>query len=183
MEGNTATNVTAGKPMIGGAIFKFATNATLPSSIDDSIDDGICLGYISQDGITNANTPSSTSIKAFGGDTVLSIEGDKVDTFQFKLIEALNIDVLKTVFGAANVTGDLESGVKIEVNNKALDENAYVIDMMLRNNARKRIVISRAKVITVAPVKYTDSDAIGYDVTIEAYGDANGNTHVEYIKK
>ncbi|MCQ2087968.1 MAG: phage tail protein [Bacilli bacterium] len=180
---NNSANVTAGKPAIGGAIYQMAVNETLPTDTTTDVTSETCLGYISQDGITNSNTPANTNVKAWGGNTVLSIAGDKTDTFQFKLLEVLNVDVLKTVFGKDNVTGTLSSGITINVNSKDLDEYAYIIDMLLRDGVAKRVVIPNAKVITIAPVKYSDTEPVGYDVTIEAYPDADGNTHYEYIKK
>lgn len=180
---SNAANVTAGKPAVGGAIYQAAVGTALPTDTTTDVTSNTCLGYISQDGITNSNTPNNTSVKAFGGDTVLSISGDKTDTFQFKLIESINVDVLKTVFGSANVTGDLDSGITVKVNSKDLDEYAYIIDMILRDGVAERHVIPRAKVITIAPVKFSDTEAIGYDVTIECYPDDEGNTHYIYIKK
>lgn len=180
---NTASNVTAGKPAIGGAIYKAEVGTSLPTDTTTDITSNACLGYVSTDGITNTNTPNNTTVKAWGGDTVLSISGEKTDTFQFKLIEVLNVDVLKTVFGKDNVTGDLETGLAIKVNSKELDESAFIIDMLLRDNIAKRTVIPKAKVITIAPIKYVDTAEVGYDVTIECYPDSDGNTHYEYLKK
>lgn len=184
MAGNTASNVTAGKPAIGGSIYQAPLNTALPDDTTDDISEFTCLGYVSDDGLVNSNTPSgNTNVKAWGGDTVLTILGDKVDQFKFTLIEVLNIDVLKTVFGTANVTGELSSGITVKSNSKDLDEFEYVIDMIMRDNVVKRIVIPRAKVTSIGDISYTDGDAVGYEITIDCYPDTNGNTHYEYIQK
>ena len=184
MAGNTASNVTAGKPAIGGAIYQAATTVALPTDTSAALSDFACLGYVSDDGLVNSNTPNgNTNVKAWGGDTVLTILGDKVDQFRFTLIEVLNIDVLKTVFGSENVTGDLNSGITVKANSKDLDEFEYVMDMIMRDNTLKRIVIPRAKVTSIGDISYTDGDAVGYEITIDCYPDADGNTHYEYIKK
>lgn len=179
----TANNVSASKPAVGGSIYVADINATLPTDATTALAEGFTsLGYISEDGIVNNNSPESEIIKAWGGDPVLSISNSKEDTFGFKLIEILNPEVLKVVYGDTNVTGELATGVTVMANNKDMPAKAYVIDMIMRNNALKRVVIPAATVTSVGEISYDDSDAIGYDITISAQTDATGNTHYEYIK-
>lgn len=179
----TATNVSAAKPKIGGAIYVADTTATMPTTADSTLGAGwTALGYISEDGLTNANTPNTDTIKAWGGDPVLTVYNAKDDTFKFQLLEVLNIDVLKTVFGSDNVTGALSTGITIKVNNKDLETKAYVFDMVMRGGAMKRIVIPMASITDLGDVTYADSDAVGYDITLGAQSDSAGQTHYEYIK-
>ena len=92
------SNVTAAKPKVSGAVFAAPVGSTLPTAVGTTLDAAFKeLGYISEDGLTNGNSPESTTIKAWGGDTVLTIQTSKEDTFGFTLIEALNLDVLKTI--------------------------------------------------------------------------------------
>lgn len=179
---NTVTNVSAGKPKVGGAINVADTSATLPTTVNAALTGFTALGYVSEDGLTNQNTIESEDIKAWGGDTVLVIQTEKTDTFGLTLIEVLNVDVLKIVFGDTNVTGTLADGITVNVNATELPEKAWVIDMVMRNGALKRIVIPRAKVSEIGEVSYTDNEAVGYELTLTALPDAAGNTHYEYIK-
>lgn len=179
---NTVTNVSAGKPKVGGAINVADTSATLPTAVSTALTGFTPLGYVSEDGLTNQNTIDSEDIKAWGGDTVLVIQTEKTDTFGLTLIEVLNVDVLKIVFGDDNVTGTLADGITVNVNATELPEKAWVIDMVMRGGALKRIVIPRAKVSEIGEVSYTDNEAVGYELTLTALPDANGNTHYEYIK-
>ena len=97
----TATNVAAAKPAVGGALSVAATTATLPTDAVTALDTAFTsVGYISEDGITETNTRESEDIKAFGGEIVLSSQTEFSNTFQLTLIEVLNVDVLKEVFGA-----------------------------------------------------------------------------------
>ena len=179
----TATNVSAAKPPVGGAIYIGETSLTMPTDAVSQLDEGFAsLGYISEDGLSNDNSPDTETIKAWGGDPVLIIDNGKEDTFSFTLLEVLNVDVLKAVYGSRNVTGTLATGITVRANSDAPDSKAFVADMIMRNNALKRIVVPNASVIEIGEISYTDSDAVGYEVTISAQADSAGNTHYEYIK-
>lgn len=180
---NTITNVTTGKPKIGGAIYWAPVGTTLPTTTSDALDTAFKgLGYVSEDGISNDNSPASDNVKAWGSDTVLNIQTERVDTFSFTLIEALNAQVLKTVYGSANVTGSLTEGLTVQATSEELDAGSWVIDMVLRGGVAKRIVIPNATVTSVGAIAYKDDEAVGYDVTITAVPDSTGVNHYEYIK-
>lgn len=180
-----SANVTASKPKVGGAIYVAPVGTTLPTDATTALANTFKeLGYASEDGITNSNSPESDTIKAWGGDTVLTLLTSKDDTFGMTLIEVLNLDVLKLVYGDANVTGtDIQTGITITANSQDLDEHVIVIDMVLKGGVLKRIVLPQAKVSEVGDITYSDSDAVGYETTFFCNSDASGNTHYEYIQK
>lgn len=180
---NTVTNVTAGKPKVTGAVYRAPLGSTIPTDASTALASAfVCLGYCSDAGLVNSNTRENQEIKAWGGDTVLNIQTSKKDSFKLTLIEALNVDVLKAVFGDGNVSGTLATGITVNVNAEELTDSIWVIDMVMRNNALKRIVIPVGKITEMGDTTYSDSAAVGYDVTIGATPDSSGNTHYEYIK-
>lgn len=180
----TATNVSAGKPKIGGAIYTAPVGTPLPTNVSDDLNEAFkSLGYVSEDGLTNTTSLEVEKIKAWGGDTVLVIQSSKEDQFKYVLIEIKNKDVLGYVYGEDNVSGTLETGLVVKVNNADVPERSIVIDMILRDNTLKRIVIPSCKISDVGDIVYSDGDAIGYDTTVDCTPDSEGNTHYEYIQK
>lgn len=178
----TATNVTAGKPKLAGAIYRAPLGTALPTDATTALNAAfVSLGYIGEDGVKNSNNPNSTKIKAWGGDTVLTIQTDKEDSFTFTLLETLNIDVLKAIYGDDNVTGTLETGLTIKANNKPQEICSWVIEMVANGHA-KRLVIPSATITEIGEISYTDDEAAGYAVTITAVPDADGQNHYDYIK-
>lgn len=178
---STASNVTAGKPKIGGAVSCAPHGTTVPTTVAETLNSAfVNLGYISDDGLTNINSPTVTIIKAWGGDNVLVSQTDKPDKFKYKLIEILNENVQKAVYGDENVTGTLSEGITLDATTKEVEAKTWVIDMILRNGALKRIVIPTGVLTELAEIKYKDGEVAGYEVTIDALPDANGSTHKEY---
>ena len=57
----------------------------------------------------------------------------------------------------------------------------YVFEILLTGDRVKRIVVPNAKITEVGDVSYVDGEPIGYEVTLSAFPDADGNTATEYI--
>lgn len=179
--GNTATNVSTGKPDIEGAVFVAPKGTPVPTDATTALSSAFkCLGYVSSDGLKNNTEMSTTDIKVWGGAIVYRSLSELNDTFALALLESENIDVLKTVYGDENVT---ESNGTIIVNVKAEDpiENVWVFELALRGNKKKRIVIPSGAITSRDEITYSDEDAIAYGITISAYPDSDGSTHKEYI--
>ena len=182
--GNTASYVSAGKPKITGAIFSAPVGTTLPTSTSEALDESFkCLGYCSDAGVVNSTNMESSKIKAWGGETVLVIQTTKEDQYKFTLLEVKNVDVLKFVYGPENVSGALETGIKIKANSLEVPATSLVIDMLLSDNTAKRVVIPNAKISAIGDITYADNNAIGYETTLDCLPDDDGDSHVEYIKK
>lgn len=180
----SVNNVTAGKPKIGGAISVAAAGTTPPTDATTALANTYTgLGYCGDSGLVNSNSPSSENVKSWGGDNIITLQSEKPDTYKFVLVESLNVDVLKFVYGDDNVSGTLATGLTIKANSKELPEHVLVADMVLRDDAVSRIVLPKAKIKEIADITYADNSVVAYEVTVDAFPDAYGNTHYNYIKK
>lgn len=188
MTAPNANNVSVGKPhgeddrYAGGFWYGIKSKVTVPTdavtTLDENFVDG---GYLSDDGVTNSVDRDTTTVTAFGGDTVLNVTASKTETFQFGMLETSR-DVMAFVYGADNVSGTDDAFV---VKHNAKD-NPHLVDVFefaMTGDRVKRIVIPDGQVSDLDDVSYADGDAIVYTPTITAYPDSAGNTAYEYIAK
>ena len=181
---SSSANVNAGKPASTGAVFVAPLATSLPTDATTAKNVAFVeVGYISSDGVTNSNAITSTDVKAWGGDTVLSLNTDKTDTFTFTMIESDNVNALKVAFGDNNVTVDANGNISIKANNKPQTNREFIIEMLEADNYARRIVIPNGAVTGLGDIVYKDDQAIGYPITITANLDSSGNTHYEYVQQ
>lgn len=173
------SKVSVGKPKVGGAIYRAPIGTTLPTDATTTLATAFKeLGYASEDGVVFSNEVEGH--KAWGGDTVLS---EVTETAKFKLIEVMNEDVLKTVYGEDNVSGALATGLTVARSLAAAPTSyVWVIETLMQGGVMKRIVIPSASVTELGDITYKDNELLGYEVTLESVADSAGNGHYEYIK-
>ena len=175
--------VSTGKPKVAGAVYRAPKGTTLPTNATSTLPSAWAeMGYISEDGVTNSNAPTTEKVKDWGGQVILVLTTEKPDTFKLKFLEVLNANVLETVYGEDNVTLDALNGtIAVTANAAALEEYAYVIDQVLNGGALKRIVIPAGALSALGDIVYKANEAIGFEVTLDALPDSSGNSHYDYI--
>lgn len=179
----TITNVTASKPADGGALYRAPFGTALPNDATTALANTyVGLGLVSEDGIVNANEISVDKKKAFGGQTVLITQTERGETFKFTLIETLNLDVKKALYGDSAVTGTLATGIATSVGTDEQPAAVWVIQLVLRNGVKQRIVIPNGQISDIGDITYSDDGLQGYEITIDAMPDSNGHLHYEYVK-
>lgn len=183
---NNAKNVSVGKPRTTGAIYIAPAGTVLPTDATTALAAAYKhLGYVSDDGLSNSPSIESDDIKAWGGDTVLSPQTSKSEDFSFTLIESLNMEVMKTVYGAENISGTFETGLTATYSSNELPAAVWVVEMILNNDILKRTVIPAGKITEIGEISYKDNEAIGYEITLKALpsNEIDNAMHKDFYKK
>ena len=178
------TNITAAKPGASGPVFISPLGTTLPSDATTALGNSYtCLGSISDAGVTYAQEIDSSDIHRFGNDVVLSLQEGRTWTATFTLIDTLDAEVQKVIFGDSNVTGSLATGITAKGDGSELQAHVWVFEYNLRDGAVARVVFPNAKVSDVGDTVYADGDLVGYEVTITGMPDATGVCRYDYTKR
>lgn len=186
MANNSENLTTTSAPKTGGPLFRGATSATLPTdAVSELGADFTNLGRISDDGAKISDSISTEEIKDWEGIVVATPVKEKKDELEITLIESLNVEVLKTVYGSDNVSGTLETGITVKSNPHNPKHYAYVLDTIEGEDADilHRKVYPNAAITKVGDQTYVNNKLVSYQVTITALGDENGNTHYDYYKR
>jgi len=173
-------NVATGRPNVGGAIFTAPSGTALPEDALSPLAGAfIELGFASDEGITNSVEIETNQVNAWGGDEVLNEISSRSESFSFTLIET-SAATLKEVYGEKNVTVNADGTVVLH-NARGLAERVHVYEILMGAGQVKRIVVPRVKTTELGDVVYNGSDPIGYELTLAALPDADGNTAYEYL--
>lgn len=176
---NTVANVAAGKPLASGGIYLAPIGPTAPTGVSDALNAAYTsAGYIGEDGVTEGGERSTTKIKAWGGDVVKVVQDEHTLTYTFRFIEAMNGEVLKAVYGDANVSTTAATSTtgtihEVKVTGDSLPHLQIVFEIKDGDN-RIRISAPDAQITEVGEITYSDGDVIGYEVTVECFADADG---------
>ncbi len=169
------------KPGVGGGIWSAAKGSTLPTDASTALDSAFSsLGYVSDAGVQRSISRDSNVVHAWGGDPVAVLNTKKTETFKFKLIEPSDVGVLGITFGEAS--GTLATGITVKSKSDISTPRAYVISTLMADSVHQRIVIPEGVVTNIGEIVYVDNDVVGFELTITAIADAQGNTAYEYQK-
>jgi hypothetical protein len=159
--------VSAAKPKIGGGIWTAPYGTAVPTDATTALSEAfVSLGYISEDGVARSTKKESTTVKAWGGTVVAVLGGGKTETLKFTMLDADNVTGLGLIYGEA--TGTLATGITVKSTSDPDPVQCYVVDMILADNVRQRLVVPAAVVTDVGDVTYADGKVEGHEVTITA---------------
>jgi hypothetical protein len=175
----------AGVPLATGGILIGDVTAAAPTTANATLTGFSAAGYIGEDGVTETNERSTDRIRAWGGDTVKVVQTEHNVSYQFTFLETLNADVLKAVYGQDNVTttaATVSTGTlhEVQINAETLPHKSYVFEVK-DGDAKIRIYVPDGQITEVGDVTYSDSEVIGYQVTVECYADELGNKAYKFL--
>ncbi len=170
-----ATNV---KVAITGAVYTAPTGTTAPTDASTSLDAAFkAVGYISEDGVKEANDTENEEIKAWqNSDIVRKVITKNETSYAFTMIET-NSAALGLFYGKTIAVGATDHIIGGTVTGKI----AAVIDVIDGSQVIRRYIPS-CEVTERGEVALTGTDALGYETTVTAYPDATlgGSVKVYY---
>jgi hypothetical protein len=180
----------AAEPTASGSLFVAPIGTDGPDPADPFADldaDFIDLGHIGEDGFNETTDRRIDRKRNFGGKVVKVLWTEFGKTLEVVLLESLNGDVLKAVYGTKNVditAPTTTSGgiVEIRKNAKRLPHQAWVVDTLDTSLgtadgefvAKYRSYIPDGQIVDTKDVRIVHSDTIEYAIVIEAFEDEDG---------
>lgn len=165
-------------PNTTGGVKVGPTSAIAPTDATTALaGEFVGVGYIGEDGFTEAPSTDSQDIVAWGGDIVRRIQTSHDVTYAFEMIET-NEQSLKLYYGDDNVTttaANFSNGNRrtVQVKGTQLPRKSVVFEMF-DGDVRERIYLPDAQVTERSEIQRSHGDAARYSVTITAYPDASG---------
>lgn len=143
------------------------TTAAAPTSTTSATTGYTDLGYVSDDGLTEARERSTDQIKAWqNGATVRTLITDAKLTYKFTLLET-SLATIEYSYGVT-VTQTVTHGRYVIDPSATGGRKSNILDVIDGTN-KKRIYLPDAEVTEVGEVVYANGEPIGYEVTVEAY--------------
>ena len=164
-----AVDATKVRVAVTGAVSKGLTGATAPTGTAATLTGFADLGGISEDGVTLSlpDNGDATPIKIWqNGATVRTVRttSDDLPTLTFVMVET-SLAVIETYFDVTVTQTSTEGSFAYVVQNRAA--KSYVLDV-IDGAELLRQYLPRGIVASVQEIKLTNTDAIGYGVTLEA---------------
>lgn len=168
-------------PKAGGAVWSAPSTATAPTDAVSTLGSEFKgLGFISEDGIVNAEETDTEDIPAFGGKIVKTVKTSRKETYTFTPLET-NSNVLAERYGEDNVTVGTNGAITIAHNGNKRAARIYVFEFVLDDNKVQRDVVPLGRITEYGEKAYKDGEAIASEFTLTCEQDSAGNTAYSYI--
>jgi hypothetical protein len=166
-----ADNVLVG---VTGGAFVAPEGTTLPTNTSTALNAAFEeVGYIHEDGVTQAIGSDITDIRAWqNADVVRKIQTSHDLTYQLTMIETSDTTL-------AAYYGNYAAGA-VEINGDQPPHKSWVIEVA-DGDDDVRIVIPDGQITERGDIVYQNGDAVGYPITITCFPDGSGNKAYMYV--
>lgn len=157
-----------------GAVYVAPSGTTYPADPTSAWDAGFLdLGYLSEDGITEAHSADWNQIRAWQNRTVVRqlLTGSEA-TFAFTLLETTATG-LEVYHGGSVVVDQGGDVYRMEVVEPEEDYRVWGLDVV-DGDDHIRIIIPDGTVTETGDIVYQNGEAVGYPITVSARSDTNG---------
>ena len=182
------SKVIAGKPKVGGAVFRAPLGTAIPTDARTPLPAEFKqLGYVSSDGWGRQITKAYNTVNAWGGDEVNKSRTEHGVGFTTTLIEDLNADAQTAKWGTAAVTqtaANATHGNLITVTYEGEDTEpaVWVFDMSDEGKLHRTVFPHAQDTTESFEQTFSDAEAIGLPFEMTAYKDATvGAFFVDYM--
>lgn len=177
---NTAElGVAKGNP--GGYAWVAPTGADVPVDATTAIgEDFADLGYITEDGVTNTTEQDTEDHADWSGTVVATSTGAFTETYEVTFMQSSE-DVLKVIYGDDNVSTGEDGTISVAHNGSFDDRRAFVFESLITTTRIMRTVIPCGVLSERGDVVQNSSELLGFEATIKALPDDDGNTSYTYI--
>lgn len=180
---NDSTMVSLGKFKVGGYAYWAPSGTALPTDSSTPLAAAFkLLGYLSEDGLTNATDTNTTEIKDANGTTVMKVITSYAESYQFALLEVLRAEAAKMRYNTHAVTGT-DKSMTIKHQMPSDEDFVLVFEIAMSGDVKDRLVIGNGTRAEFGDRQVHAGDAQVYDVTVSANDMGNGVTAIEYIGK
>lgn len=182
---NNVNNVIVGKPLATGGALVAPVGTALPTNETTALNVAfVAVGYVTDSGVVKSENRDSSTIIAWGGDTIAAIQKSFTTTFKLSLAEFLNGSSQALIYGSAAVTvtaATITAGTKTKVAVSAATSphNSWVFEIR-SGVAKLRIVLPNAQITEVGDVSFTDEDIAANEITLTLFPDSSGNYYYTY---
>lgn len=151
---------------VTGAVSMGAVGVTAPTDADTPLGTGWAdLGYVGEDGVTEARDRSTNTIRAWqNGDVLREVVTESSLTYNLVLAETKR-ETVELYYGS---TVDATDGSIPIVPSKTGGRHAFVLDV-IDGDEFIRAYVPSGEVTEVGDQVYSNGELVGYEVTITAY--------------
>ena len=159
----------------GGRVYSAPTGSTLPTDATTAPDGAFTdMGHISEDGVSETNDKSTSSIRNWYGDVVREATTEQNYRISVEFMET-KAAVLQAYYGDVDATD-----TAFEIKSDQGVRKAWIIDAVDGIKTR-RLVIPDGQVTDTGDITSATEDAVVYPVTITCYPDGSGVKAYGYV--